>query len=219
MAVIERITAWSFSRWKDYEQCPRKAKRKHIDKIKEPPNKAMERGSAIHKLAEDYLKGLRVQLPPELDRFKKDFAKLKKLKPVVEADWAFDTAWKGVDWYAKDAWCRIKTDAAVLVKTVAQIIDHKTGKEKDDHKDQMSLYGIAGFLKFPKALIVKAKLWYLDQGVEAEHEFNRAQLPALQESWQKKTHNMLIDTRFAPKPGYHCKWCFDSKDNGGTCEF
>ena len=51
------ITSWSFSRYSDYQQCPAKAKYKHVLRMKEPPNDAMARGTAIHTMAEDYIKG------------------------------------------------------------------------------------------------------------------------------------------------------------------
>ncbi len=51
---IQKITAWSFSRYGDYQKCPLMAKFKAIDKIKEPSNKYLKRGTAIHKEAELY---------------------------------------------------------------------------------------------------------------------------------------------------------------------
>ena len=91
----KQITAWSFSRYSDYKQCPLKAKLKHIDKITEPKNEAMERGAAIHDLAEKYIKGTISRLPSDLTLFKAEFAKFKKQYKkvingmVVEDTWAF----------------------------------------------------------------------------------------------------------------------------------
>ena len=70
---IKPLTSWSFSRYQDYKSCPAKAKYKHIDKLKEPPSPAMERGAAIHNLCEQYVRGTLAKLPPELKLFKDEF--------------------------------------------------------------------------------------------------------------------------------------------------
>ena len=54
--IVRKITSWSFSRWNVYEECPAKAKYKFIDKLKEPGSAAMDRGTALHKQCEDFLK-------------------------------------------------------------------------------------------------------------------------------------------------------------------
>lgn len=52
-----KITAWSFSRYSVYAQCPLKAKLKFIDKLPEPGSPQMERGSQMHTVIEQYIKG------------------------------------------------------------------------------------------------------------------------------------------------------------------
>lgn len=218
--VVQRLTAWSFSRWKDYEKCPRLAKRKHIDKAKEiDVNPAMLRGGEIDKKAEQYLKGELKKLPVELQSFDKEFAALKKLKPQTQENWAFTKEWLQVDWFHQSVWLRVKMDAAALIKKVARVIDFKTGKPYDDHKLQTELYAMAAFMVFPKAEVAETNLWYTDIGKEDPKTFTRDQLPELQEKWVDRTKPMLTDTRFAPKPGPHCSRCFDSKSKGGTCQY
>src|SRR5260370_28755544 len=97
---IKPATSWSFSRYSDYKLCPLKFKLKHLLKLREPSNTAMERGALIHKLCEDYIKGISAaKLPPELKSFEKDFkelrTKFKKISQtmVVEDNWAFTKDW------------------------------------------------------------------------------------------------------------------------------
>lgn len=78
MIKSNKITSWSFSRYSDYKQCPLKAKLKHVDKLKEPPNEAMARGAAIHNIAEKYIKGEGRTLPAELKQFGAEFKMLRK---------------------------------------------------------------------------------------------------------------------------------------------
>jgi hypothetical protein len=53
----DRFTSWSFSRYSEYRQCPKKAFLHHIAKVEEPSSAPMMRGSVIGKLAEMYIRG------------------------------------------------------------------------------------------------------------------------------------------------------------------
>lgn len=217
--VIQQITAWSFSRWKDYEKCPRFAKYKHVEKLKTPGSAAMDRGGAIDKSIERYLKEPLSTLPSECNSFKKEFSALKKLKPLCQQDWAFDSSWIKCDWFGAAAWLRVKMDAAKLVKKVAKVIDFKTGKQYDDHRLQLELYALAAFLVFPAAEVVESNLWYTDLGKEDPVTFKRGQLHTLQEAWLNRIATMMKDKRFAPRPGNHCSYCPFSNGKGGPCEY
>ena len=219
---VQKITAWSFSRWKDYEQCPLKAKFKHVDKIKEPGSAAMDRGSEIHKLAEDYAMGKLAELPQELACFGEEFEILRDRKPSCELEWAFDNEWHPTTWFAPKAWCRIKVDAclsAVGEPTKLIVIDHKTGKVNPDHKDQLGLYALGAFNMLDYLQTVDARLWYLDQGEEGGEVFERGDVPELTRTWARRTKAMLSDTKFLPTPSNKCRWCFFSKEKGGACQY
>ena len=234
-AVAQRITAWSYSRYNDYKQCPLKAKFKHVDKLKEPGSPAMDRGSAIHKLAENFLKGLVRALPAELKTFGAFFRALKKLNPAVEQDWAFTANWVQCGWFDVVAWCRVKVDATAYdtVTKRVRVVDHKTGRFNPDHPDQLSLYAVAAFEVFPDADAADCELWYLDHPLcvggplenPVRKTFQRAEAQALKKDWEKRVKPMLADTRFAPRPNDRCRWCWFRKDNGqypggvGPCKF
>jgi len=223
--AASRITAWSFSRLQDYRKCPRFAKYKHVDKIREPGNEAMARGSAIGKMAEDFIiaKG-KPKCPPEIKEFELEFVELRKRKAVCEDQWAFNSSWEETGWFDHDAWCRIKTDIYALNKqtNTLLVVDNKTGKVREEHQEQVKLYSLGGLLKFPAADAVDARLWYLDHGVEEPAEpklYTPADIPKLKAYWAKQVKPMLADTRFAPKPSYGCRWCFFSKGNSGPCQY
>src|ERR1017187_901275 len=214
-----QITAWSFSRFMDYFRCPALAKYKHVDKLREPGNAAMDNGSLVHKQAEDFTNGKLKALPASLARFPKEFAALKKAKAITECQWCFDKNWEPVGWFDARAWCRIKVDAHAINGTKVTIIDHKTGKEHDDHQWQRDLYALGALLTYPYATIVKASHWYLDAGVVRETVYRAADLPRLKKEWVDRTTPMLSDKRFAPSPGKHCSWCFFSSAKNGPCKF
>lgn len=216
---LVQITAWSYSRFNDYEKCPALAKYKHVDKLKEPDNPAMAGGTVAHEQAAGFTIGKLKKLPAVLARFHKEFAALKKAKAVVEKEWAFNRQWEPVGWFAPDAWLRIKVDAHSLKSTVVSIVDHKTGKEREDHVLQRDLYALGALLMYPYATVVKAAHWYLDAGVMRESTYKAADLERLKREWVDRTTRMLSDKRFAPQPGNHCRWCFFSSAKGGPCRF
>jgi len=236
--VSKRVTSWSFSRYSDYKQCPFKAKLKHVDKLKEPPNDAMARGTAIHDLAEGYVKGRIARLPKELKQFDGEFKKLRKIykdhqaKIVVEDNWAFTAAWEETRWNDwVNCWVRIKLDSAHHeVDGVFVVTDYKTGKFREEkhaeYVEQLELYALAALLLFPMVRVVKPRLLYLDTGVTFPSdedplrlEFTRDDVVRLKKLWAKRTAPMLRDTTFAPRPGHYCRYCHFRAGNGGPCKY
>lgn len=218
--TAQKVKSWSYSRYALYNECPAKFYYKNIQKLPEPPAPAMERGNKIHKMAEDYTLGKMKTLPPELKLFKDDFKMLKGCKPMVEQTWAFKQDWSETTWNDwNGCWLRIKTDAAALDETELDIIDHKTGKMRDGYEEQMSLYPVGGFLKFPHVEKIYAHLWFLDSGDRLTFEYKQSDLKPLIKDWERKVKPMMNDTRFAPKPSYKCQYCPFSKAKGGPCKF
>lgn len=230
----KRIEAVSYSRYSDYKKCPALAKYKHVNKIREPEGAASAHGNDVHRMSQQFAEGQLKKLPRELAGFKAGFEILRKVNALCEQEWAFNRDWKKVDWFARDAWLRVKMDAHYLqseTRTVKKqkvnedvvvAIDVKSGRVYDDHEQQRSLYALGSLLVYPSATRVIVKHWYLDQAPgqnEAISEFPADQLPILKREWLARFNPMLNDTRFAPKPGNHCRFCFFRKSNGGPCQF
>jgi hypothetical protein len=219
----QRFTAWSFSRLRDWEVCPLRAKLKHLDRLAEPAGAAMARGSATHKVAADFAAGRypKRATPVELRLFRAEFAALRKRRDVrVEEQWALTREWRRAEWYGDDAWLRVVVDLCHPDgRRALRVVDHKTGRERDESRAQLSLYAAAAFSLDDDLLVVRTALWYLDLGVDPGEEFRRAQLPRLRAAWEKRSAPMLEDRRFRPRPGDHCRWCHFSRANGGPCKF
>ncbi len=223
-----KFDAWSFSRYNDWVLCPFKAKLKHIMKLKEPGSPAMERGSEIHKLAENFVKmKAKDPCPPELATFEEEFRYLQAKGVGVETQWAFTSAWTSTGWFDRDAWCRLVVDLHWVEDLAAGgkrliLVDHKTGKINVDHEEQLSLYALGGLLKYPDVTEVKIELWYLDHGEvrpEGEKVYLRADLGNLKKTWDRRVKPMLVDTQFKPRPGDACRWCHWKAAKGGPCKF
>lgn len=224
--------SWSFSRYSDYKRCPLAAKLKHLDKVEEPPNDAMERGAAIGRLAELYVKGEVKKMPAELSKFADVFAEMRALyakhpqRMVVEDTWAMRKDWSPTVW---NDWAgcavRVKIDCGHMASKKKMIVrDWKTGKYRvekvEEYVEQLELYALAAFQMTEELQEVEAFLCFLDAGVtypppdEAERlTFARADVPRLKKTWDKRTRAMLLDRAFAPRPNRGCQWCHYRKAN------
>lgn len=223
-----KITAWSFSRWNEYETCPQRTHFKVNLKMKEPSGPALERGTILHKQCEDYLrKGGKV--PKELKLIEATLKDYKKRGALAEAEFTFDNAWKKTGWFDKNAWCRIKADVTIppvidADEPVVEIHDFKSGKLKDQYSEyglQLDLYSLAGLLTYPTAKRARTSMVFIDHGkvVPVENEYTQKDVKSLTKAWELRVKRMLNDTQFKPTPGDGCRWCSFSKSKGGMCEF
>ncbi len=229
-AVEQRrpIDAWSYSRLSTWKECPYLAYLKYVEKRKEPDNPAQARGHAIHKAAEDFVVGRVKTLIPELVKFKKEFAALRKAGASAERELAFTSSWKLTDWFAKnsgperDAWVRIKIDATLFRKDrSALIVDYKTGRQyMPDHEDQLELYAVAAFLLEPEVETVRCEDWYVDSGAKLERTYTREKdLARLLKKWNDEVAPMMADTTFPKNPSSKCRRCHFRQSNGGPCTY
>ncbi len=112
---MKDITAWSFSRLKDFEQCPLKAYKKYVDKASQDhmDRKAADRGTMVHSACEKFVKG-GGNFIKEMAKFRDYFgtvrAEFEAGNVIVEQDWGFDSDWAITGWFDDDVWCRMKLD-------------------------------------------------------------------------------------------------------------
>jgi len=224
--MADTITSWSYSRLLDFEKCPYSAKLKFIDKIPQEANPAADRGTSIHQLAEDFVRGTIKKLPTELSKFKDEFLVLrtlyKKKKVSLEGDWGFTDEWVPCEF--KEAWLRMKLDARVRLNVEqAVVIDYKTGKRYGNevkHGEQTILYGLAEILREPKVQEVTVELWYLDIDELISTKYTRKNILRYLPQFEKRGLAITTATDFPPNPSlFVCKWCSFSPAKGGQCEF
>jgi CRISPR/Cas system-associated exonuclease Cas4 (RecB family) len=223
----ERITAWSFSRWRDYSKCPFYARCKYVLKLKEPEHPAMSRGGQVHDIAaRSVFERPTAKLAEELRQFKPSFVALRKEKPGnvrVENELAFDASWKPCGWMDPQVWCRVKIDLTVVNGERRRVVDHKTGQVREhSDKDQLDLYALGTFASEREVEYVSVELWYLDHGKvlpDPVPTYSRSDLPALKRSWNSNVRAMMNDRRFDPRPGSHCGRCHFRRSNGGPCKY
>jgi hypothetical protein len=200
----------------------------------------MARGTYIHGLAEQFIKGSIKKLPAELKLFAEEFKGLAKMYKtpgngmVVEDQWAFDRQWQPSDWFAwNTTWLRVKLDLAFRAaddecELILKPIDFKTGKmssyKNAEYALQLELYALSSFKMLPDIEQVKPALAYLDEGkmYPAEEEpivFYKKDEAMLQKKWEARVKPMFNDKTFKPTPGKQCDWCMHSRKKGGDCKY
>jgi len=227
--VIKKVKAWSYSAWKLYDQCPAKYKYEKILKLDTGPEpEVFKYGNKVHGKSEAFLKGVIKKLPPELEKLKDSFLAMKKLKPLVEKQIAFNDRWEVLsDYWSEEVWLRVKADILAYhpPQQLAIICDVKTGKIRKENLQQLELYVPTAFEMFPEALECITEAWYTDQGqivspgLKVPKRYTREDVPGILANWEKSVEPMFNDQRFAPDPSMKCTYCPFSKEKGGPCEY
>ena len=228
------IRSWSHSRLVDFEQCKLRAKLKYIDRIPEPPRPlppgktehANDRGTRVHEAGEAYVKG-GIELIPELESFKDEFARLNHLyktgKVSLEGEWAYNRDWNPVAWMSADAWLRLKIDALVTASPEHMVlIDYKTGRRQYNemkHAEQGQLYQLATFMRYPDVEKITVEFWYLDQDEMSTMTYTRSQGLRFLKTYTDRGTAMTTCEEFPPNPTqFVCRFCPYSKKGSGHCE-
>lgn len=99
---------------------------------------------------------------------------------------------------------------------------HNTGRKFGNeikHGEQMILYQLNAFIRFPHLERVTTELWYLDQGESTVRSFTRQQGLMFQKNWDSRGHKLTSCTSFPANPNIHsCKYCGYGPWGTGHCE-
>lgn len=198
----------------------------------EPPNPHFIKGDRVHAEADAFITSIGKKEPlisKELKGVTVRLQFLRKLKAQVERDWAFTKDYVPTSWFGDKAWLRVKTDACAvepIVPPLIHIIDWKTGRVYDEHRQQRSLYALAGLQlaslgQIPGATKdsnLVAAHDYTDTGFTATETFTPKDLKKLKKEWASRICGMMSDTRYQMHEGFHCRFCRFRKSNGGPCQ-
>lgn len=205
--------AWSFSRLKKFETCPRQYYDVMVAKNwKESENEHTRYGKKVHKALERrvmYGDTLPLELS-YLEPMAKQFADASGTK-YAEQQLAIDRNFKPTDWFAPDVYCRAILDLAIVNGSSAVIVDYKTGNRIDDDFTQLKL-ATALFMIHVKEVEVANILFYWTKHKKPTYQKVQKNevktiiaelLPRV-----KKMETAHEEERFPPKPSGLCKrWC------------
>jgi hypothetical protein len=204
--------AWSYSRLTSYETCPRKHWHLNVKKdLKEEPSQAMIDGNLIHKAFELRIRDGKL-LPIHLRVHEPVLAKIIAApgEKIVEQQIALSVGWEPVEWFAKDAWLRIKSDLTQYAGSYGVVWDWKSGRPHDDFT-QLNLNAAVLLQLAPEIeAVTPAYYWTKARHVAPGPRVTRDQVaeiwgPILERVGRYQAAHDAQD--FPPRENFFCKNC------------
>ena len=225
----ETFTKWSWSMLQVYRNCHYQARLKYLEHSPEPPRKKddpRDRGSARHKMAEDFVLATDAPFPQELIKFEGPLTDARNVhrdgigEVKLEKKHFFDQNWKPCE--EKDRWLIIIPDLTIKVPDQFSLtVDYKTGRRYGNelkHYGQCELYSVAAWIEDPRYTEQEAELWYLDQKEIWPITFTAEQLDKARARLDKEVTAMMADKVHRPNPSKQtCKYCPFSPRGTGAC--
>lgn len=226
---------WSFSQWETYNQCPQKWNFQSRLKLpRKPPGPAAARGLELHDTVDQYIRGgapavlhsaIKPKYIPVLDAYRNH----PNGDRYTEKKLAFDSDWNVCAPQSKSAACVAVIDAARYIKPlgkydnqpgVLEIGEWKSGRPKDTHADQRTLYAMFGMRAW-LADEVRVTTYYLEDTAPPQRTVLRGEsgFEKLKTLWGGRISTMRRDELCAPRPGFYCRFCDYAKAAGGPCQF
>jgi hypothetical protein len=203
---------WSFSRLDAYENCPRQFYETSVAKrYKDAPSPQMLWGREVHTAFEHRLLHDKA-LPPDLATHEKYLAWFQALPGELagEERIALNRDLEACGFFADDVWYRGQVDARKRHEAVAFIVDHKTGRVKNDFK-QLKTFAIHEFLTQPQIMTVRTEYYWTQTATASGETYQRTQLwdlfnefrPAL----ERYANSFLTDTWNPKQSGLCAGFC------------
>ena len=206
--------AWSYSRLKAFETCPRQYYHMRLARTYEEPETYEQRyGTDFHTAAENYV--LHGTEPEE--RFRYATAVLDRVRAMpgdhyCEYEMGLDINLSPCKMDDPSVWWKGIADVLVINGEEARILDWKTGKsaERAD-TGQLELMAMGVFKHFPQVKRVKAGLVYVVCNAFIKDNYTVDQESELWQKWLQKYRQYRAAHKhdvFNPKPSGLCKrWC------------
>lgn len=204
--------AWSYSKLKNYEQCPKRMYEVDVQKnFQDGGGEALLWGNEVHaKLAAALSKN--EPLPPEMKAYEYWVDRVRRGTGIlqVEQKYAITRDFQPTTYFANNVWYRGIGDVIRLNDEVALILDWKTGKILEDPV-QLMLMAQCLFSHYPKLKAVRSSYVWLKDDCETPELFTREEVA---EQWVEllprvqAMEQSFKDMNFPPLPGRLCaNWC------------
>ena len=209
------MAAWSFSRLKNFESCPKKFWHLMVRKdVRQDENDTLRYGKEVHKALEDRVKKDK-RLPmhlTHLEKVAKNFASPphKTDEILTEQQLAITKGMEPTGWFDKDVWVRSIIDYLAITGDKALLVDYKTGKMYDDFT-QLKLAAAMLMLHRPDINTVTVVYWWIKDKKLTKDYLCREDMA---EIWNellprvKRYDEAHTADEFPAKSGYLCRnWC------------
>lgn len=212
---MNKPTRWSYSSLSTYEECSAKWKYRYVDKMRDPPSPAMERGTRLHSLCETVLNDHSAPTPYELTAIGLHLERLRANQAQSEKVWRLNADWTPVE---TGAWVKGIIDVHFIKDDALHIYDFKSGRPYASHKKQLELYALIGLSTFPQAERAECGAIYIDSGkIGYKRTIERTEVAPAVADWTARANTMFADNELAPKRGPGCYWCAFKDSLGGPC--
>ena len=211
--------AWSYSRLKNFEVCPKRHYELDLNPAKtykEPddPNGPLAWGNAVHAALAARCGEKRVPLAPEFELYEPWAAKILggalPEQVFVEQDLAINKDFAATAYFGSDAWFRAKGDLVKIVGDVALLVDWKTGKILED-SFQLALLAACVFAKWPHVKAARCAFVWLKEDAESSEVFMREDMPRMWRTlWPRigELEAAHVHQNYPPNPCRMCRaWC------------
>jgi hypothetical protein len=209
--------AWSFSKLKNFEVCPKRHYHIDIQKdIKEDESDQLEWGNFVHKHMAERIKKS-TALPEAMKHFEKWIDKViapigddEKTVILVEQKYAINKDFGATTFFDKSAWFRSIADVLKINGPVALLIDWKTGKIVEDSQ-QLALSAACVFAHYPRLQAIRSEFIWLKEDATTRVDIRRKDIVQVwRDLWPRITalEEAYNTNNYPPKRNRYCKrWC------------
>lgn len=201
--------AWSYSKLKNYETCPKRHWHCDVAKdIKEEESEHIMYGNAVHKALADAIAG-KADLPKPFAHLQGwvDKVRAGEANILVEQQLAITKDLNPTEWFGRDAWYRGIADVIKIIGPVAVVLDWKTGKIQEDGV-QLALMAQCVFAHHPSIEKIRTEFIWLKEDATTRADFTRDDMVKVWAGLLPRVstlENAYTSANFPPKPGYLCR--------------
>jgi RecB family exonuclease len=218
--IKPRSFAWSYSRLKNFETCPRRYSEVDLHKsVEEAKSQELERGDALHAAMYSRVAS-GVKLPPEFVYMEKWAEKFtRELHPLqiiqCELKLAVDKSGNPVGFFERGVWLRGRIDYFRIVPTdgqpgrfIGHVVDYKTGKPKEDYT-QLMLSAYLIFCHYKDVAALRTDFLWTEYNDSSHEDFKREAMEGLLAQVTPRVTRMELahaENKFEPSP---CGLCYE----------
>lgn len=220
---MNAVRSWSFSVLEMYELCPAQYKYAKIDKRPTEDKPYFATGRKAHKSLEDVVRtGGHTPIDPSVwpkeHEIVYEIAALQAPLKLTEQEWGFTKSWSRTDWGS--AVFRAKLDVFIDYGDFScETVDWKTGKKRYESEDQMELYAVTMFHRFPQMQLATTRLVYGEDGGQTIRDYDRRDLDWMTVRWEERAERLFNEQDWLPRPNDKCRFCDFRYSNGGPCRY